>query len=270
MRVNLIKTCTLFLFISGCVAIDKKPKSKNVSNQIPIKEHSVLAVLWQQNAAEYRALCYQAFNTARFQLNEIIKYNKAQKPLAIITDIDETILDNTAYSAQLIIEDDNYNPDSWLAWGKHEKAPLLPGAKEFINHVSNLGIEIFYVSNRYDIQIDETINNLKKHGLANADYDHVYLRSNTSGKEQRRNKISLTHKVVMLLGDNLSDFDDIFDNKNTVQRNQHVENLKHSFGHNFIVFPNPMYGDWETKGIYDASSLSENAKTELRRQKLRL
>ena len=29
--------------------------------------------------------------------------------------------------------------------------------------------------------------------------------------------------------------------------------MKNKFGVTFIVFPNPMYGDWETKGIYEGS-----------------
>ena len=27
--------------------------------------------------------------------------------------------------------------------------------------------------------------------------------------------------------------------------------MQASFGDKFIVFPNPMYGDWESKGIYE-------------------
>ena len=52
-------------------------------------------VLWQQTAAEYRALCYQAFNIAALRLNEISKKKLRKQKLAIITDLDETILDNS-------------------------------------------------------------------------------------------------------------------------------------------------------------------------------
>ncbi len=270
-----MKNNTLFiglflLILNGC-ANYKQSKDININTQtqVPIKEHTVLAVLWQQNAAEYRALCHQAFNIARYRLNEIVANNKSVKPLAIITDIDETILDNSPYSSHLILNDQNFNKESWITWGKKESAHLVPGAAEFINHAANLGVEIFYVSNRYDVQLNETINNLNRFQLANADKDHVLLRSETSGKEDRRQKIKDLYEVVLLLGDNLSDFDDVYDEQNSEQRNQHVKNMKDSFGSKFIVFPNPMYGDWETKGVYEGKSISEKNKNELRIKKLK-
>ncbi len=250
--------------------VNNKPSNnQNPTNHVPIKEHTILAVLWQQNAAEYRSLCHQAFNIARLRLDELVAQSKSDKPLAIITDIDETILDNSPYATEMIVDDKNYDKDSWIAWGEREVASLVPGADDFINHASRIGVEVFYVSNRYESQLDATINNLKKFGLANADESHVLLKTTTSGKQQRRNKISQTHEVLLLLGDNLSDFDDVYDKQNTQQRNQHVSNMKALFGQKFIVFPNPTYGDWETKGIYEGKYPSDDEKRTIRAQKLR-
>ena len=55
-------------------------------------DSKVLPVLFQQQSAEYRALCYQAFNIATLRLESV---KRKGLPLAIITDIDETILDNS-------------------------------------------------------------------------------------------------------------------------------------------------------------------------------
>ncbi len=269
MKLKTIHLSLIFLLINGCTSNNKKPSNIMHNETTPVKEHLVLAVLWQQNAAEYRALCYQAYNIARYRLNELVKQTKSDKPFAIITDIDETILDNSPYSAQMIVRDENYDKDSWIEWGKRESADLLPGTYDFINYAKGLGVEVFYVSNRYETQLNATINNLKKFGLANADKSHVFLKTTTSGKEHRRKKINETHKVLMLLGDNLSDFDEVYDKQNTVVRNQNVESMKDYFGHSFIVFPNPMYGDWETKGIYDGKYLPENKKRETRIKKLK-
>jgi predicted secreted acid phosphatase len=52
--------------------------------------NKMLPVLFQQHAAEYRALCYQAFNLASLKL-ESLKRKRRGLPYAIITDIDETI-----------------------------------------------------------------------------------------------------------------------------------------------------------------------------------
>jgi 5'-nucleotidase (lipoprotein e(P4) family) len=73
----------------------------------------------------------------------------------------------------------------------------------------------------------------------------------------------------MLLGDNLSDFMDVFDKKSTQVRNKLVEGMKDDFGRKFIVLPNPMYGDWETKGIYEGRyDWSAQQKDSIRKAKL--
>ncbi len=64
-------------------------------------EHQVGAVLWMQKAAEFRALSYQAFNLARWQLDvDFEKKNlkrlprvERKRPRAVVVDIDETVLD---------------------------------------------------------------------------------------------------------------------------------------------------------------------------------
>src|SRR3954466_10949424 len=58
----------------------------------------VWALLYQQRAAEYRALCFQAYNLAKLRLDVAIKVH-GKKPLAVVTDIDETVLDNSPYDA---------------------------------------------------------------------------------------------------------------------------------------------------------------------------
>lgn len=259
----------ILLFCVGCASQQRQADSVTDQTDIPSKEHTVLAVLWQQNSAEYRALCYQAYNLAHKRLKEMVSNNTADKPLAIITDIDETVLDNSPYSAELIDSDSNYAQDSWVAWGKKESAELVPGAAGFFKAAQQLGVTVFYVSNRYDRQAPETLNNLQKFQLPNADAAHLFLKTDTSGKEPRRQQIIKNHEVLLLLGDNLSDFHAIFDDQNSAQRNQHATDMQPLFGDRFIVFPNPMYGDWEVDGIYDGQRLSEAEKRAVRRAKLK-
>ena len=64
-------------------------------------EYKIQAQVWTQNSAEYRALCYQV-NTARLNLDSFLSSDKKfNKPLAIITDVDETVLDNSPYAENL-------------------------------------------------------------------------------------------------------------------------------------------------------------------------
>jgi 5'-nucleotidase (lipoprotein e(P4) family) len=219
---------------------------------IPIREYSIQSVLWQQHAAEYKALTYQTYHLARLQLDKMlgeIDVNKISP--AVIADIDETVLDNSPFNGKLIELDTNYSPELWVEWGKLAIADTIPGALGFFRYAADKGVVIFYISNRFDTQKQVTIHNLKKYNFPFADEKHILLKTGSSEKETRRKSVADSHKILMLLGDNLSDFTSLFDKQDTARRNQLVDSLKSSFGHRFIVFPNPMYGDWESKGIYE-------------------
>ncbi|GAB1309393.1 5'-nucleotidase, lipoprotein e(P4) family [Urechidicola sp. KH5] len=240
---------------------------QNAINELPKKEHTLSAVLWQQNAAEYRALSYQAYNIASLRISNLDKSNG--KPYAIITDLDETVIDNSPYSAMQIKEDLNFDNRDWNEWGKLENAKALPGAVEFFNNAIKEGVDVFYISNRSEVQIEETIANLKKLNLPNADLDHVFLKTSTSEKQERRDKVLENYDVVLYMGDNLSDFSSAFDNQSSVNRNASTDALKEKFGEKYIVFPNPMYGDWESKGIYENHrNWTEKQKDSIRRAKI--
>lgn len=74
------------------------------SRSITSLEYSLDAVLWQQHSGEYKALCYQTFALAKLRLMEkITAHKKDEAPLAIITDIDETVLDNSPQRADDIV-----------------------------------------------------------------------------------------------------------------------------------------------------------------------
>ena len=129
-------------------------------------DYKIQAQVWTQNSAEYRALCYQAFNAAKMNLDDILFFEKkCKKPLAIIADVDETVLDNSPYDGKLILNNTTYNRESWVEWGNLEIAEAIPGALEFLKYASEKNVEIFYISNRYSEQLDATINNLKKLGF---------------------------------------------------------------------------------------------------------
>jgi len=218
----------------------------------PIREHSIQSVLWQQNAAEYKALTYQAYNLAQLQLDKLLStHDPKNEKLAIVTDIDETVLDNSPFNGKLIELDVNFSRERWLQWGNLSIADTVPGALGFFNYAAKRGVEVFYISNRYTEQQAVTIQNLKKFDFPFANETHVLLREQSGAKESRRNLVRETHKILLLLGDNLSDFTSLFDRQGTTKRNALVDSLKSAFGSKFIVFPNPMYGDWETKGIYE-------------------
>lgn len=208
-------------------------------------EYTVQAILYHQFGSEYRALCYQAYNLAAEKLKAQVKANKKGK-LAIITDLDETVVDNSYYNAWLVNKGALYTSETWKQWTAEAKATLVPGSKAFFNLADSLGVTIFYVSNRATDEYAPTLANMQALGLPQLDSSHFYLKTNTSGKEERRQAIiKQGYEVVMLLGDNLNDFSMAFEKQNNERRHQIADSLQSKFGTEYIVLPNAIYGEWE-------------------------
>ncbi|SRR5258706_1475906 len=236
--------------------------SKFQSCEVVLKEYPVL---WQQQAAEYRALCYQAFNIAALRINEIAKNKSGKQNLAIITDLDETILDNSYSEAQLIIDGKEHTAHTWDDWTSRSAATAVPGAVEFLKTAKQKGMTIFYISNRDTGIVESTLANLKKLQLPDADTAHMLFLSNTSSKEIRRQTVMSKYNVIMLLGDNLNDFMQIFERKNISDRFAATDKVKDEWGKKFIVLPNPTYGEWENT-IYDYDRRLNPAEKEAKRK----
>ena len=203
----------------------------------------IFTTAYQQTAAEYRALCYQAFNLARYRV-DMYKPGNGLKP-AIITDVDETVLDNSPYAVNRARIGLDYEPFSWFEWTDRSSAKEVPGAGDFLRYASSRGIEIFYITNRDKRERNSTVENLRKLGMPNADTIHVLTKESGSAKEPRRKEVLKSHELVLFLGDNLSDFSFVFDKKTVSERNNLVDLNEAEFGRNFILIPNPVYGDWE-------------------------
>ena len=124
-----------------------------------------------------------------------------------------------------------------VEWGNLEIAEAIPGSLNFW-YASEKGIKVFYVSNRYSEQLESTINNLKRLGFPNVSESTVLLRSDSRSKSERRNSISDRHEVIMLIGDNLSDFNDEFEVKISEERINYTNEMRGNFGTKLIVLPN--------------------------------
>ena len=233
-------------------------------------DYKIQAQVWTQNSAEYRALCYQAFNAAKMNLDALFFFEKEyDKPLAIIADVDETVLDNSPYDGKLILNNTAYNRESWVEWGNLEIANAIPGSLEFLIYASEKNVEIFYISNRYSEQLEATVNNLKKLGFPDAKESNVLLRGDTRSKSERRKSVSDNYEVIMLIGDNLSDFNDEFEIKLYNERSNQTDKLKNEFGTKLIVLPNPNYGDWESNGLFGGKSFDNFQKDSIRKSKIK-
>jgi len=229
-----------------CLLLTACSSSKKVAEARMANDGKVWALLWQQQAAEYKALCFQAYNIARLRVDEAVKQTP-DKPYAIVTDIDETLLDNSPYDAKRAINNQDFTSQTWKEWTAKGIADTVPDAPSFFKYAAAKGIEIFYITNRDEDERAGTLKNLQLYNLPNADNEHLVLKTGSSSKESRRQQVLATHTIVLLCGDNLSDFDALYDNKPSTQsRVEATHKLMQQFGCQYIVLPNPSYGDFES------------------------
>lgn len=241
------KTFLYFLAFASFIGC-QTPPHEHVEN---IHRRNMMATLYMQQAPEYVALAEQAYHQATIVLNK--QLDKATVPLAIVTDIDETVLDNSPYQAKQVLENINY-PDHWDEWINKADAQPIPGSLAFLKHADSLGIAIFYISNRKIHLLDATIKNLNKFGYPQADSAHIYLRTSTASKEERRNKVlEQGYQIALFLGDNLDDMSAQFETEDTQARAEAVKSNLNNFGEKYIVLPNPTYGKWvQNRGFYNS------------------
>src|SRR5258707_4249371 len=231
------------------------------------------AVLWQQASGERRALSYQAFTLARMMLDRDLRMNRGnRKPRAVIVDLDETILDNSRFEGMLLQKRVNYNQKDWTDWCNRAEASAVPGAIEFLRYAASRGVTVFYITNRNDSQKQGTATNLKKLGFPKVNDQTLLVQTDlkNSTKEPRRQQVGSRFDVVLLMGDDLNDFSDVFENSKTIEsRIAAADRYKSEFGKRFIMLPNPMYGNWES-AIYGYNfKLTEADKAEKRRSLLK-
>ena len=210
-------------------------------------ETETMGLLWMRTSAEYRALAYQGYNVAMNAVKMAVTDPSHQrKPLAIVLDADETVVDNTKLMGESIVNGNGRFDAPWWRQAVHQgKSQAMPGAVEFLNEVHKQGVEIFYVSNRYaPVNLDVTIQNFKELGFPSVDKDHVLLFEKDSDKQPRFDMIAKKYYVVVYMGDNAGDFPIGTKGKTLAERNAIIDAHKEDFGTTFVIFPNPAYGSW--------------------------
>jgi acid phosphatase len=241
--------------------------------------------LYVQTAAEYRACCYQAYNLALERLRQHCGcLTPGCKPPAVVMDLDETVLDNAAFQATLVRRGIAFDKDLWAAWEKEyaDRVGLVPGARDFIRGAERLGVAVFYVSNRSDDEANRrgAEKALERLGIPARTPDRLLLqKGDDSDKTARRDQVRATHTIVLLVGDNLRDFEnrfvlDVKDGDATItdpkelaeriaRRNELADQARQMFGDRWIILPNPAYGEWTKalgQGKKDAELLAPGMK----------
>ena len=255
---------------TGCAqkTEEKKEENKSGDNKITLtydqlrSRENTMGSLWYQNAAEVDALYQQGYNVATNKLKELLK-QPTDKPYSIVLDIDETVLSNIPFQVKMIKDGTAFNPKLWDEWVQKAEAKPVAGAKEFLQFADKNKVQIYYISDRTDAQVDATIKNLEAQGLPVQGRDHLmFKKEGDKSKEGRRQEVLKHTNLVMLFGDNLVDFAE-FSTKSEEDRDKMFEQLKAEFGDKFIIFPNPMYGSWES-AVYQGEKKDGKGQSEAR------
>lgn len=274
---------------------------------------------WMQTSHEYRALTLGAFSVARRNLDDALRDPTwtaldsqtpatdaearllSSRPVAVILDIDETVLSSLPYQAWLVKNDECFTPGSWNAWVMEASAKAIPGALEFVRYAWAREVTVFYVSNRAhqgELDLNEngrfesveqrvqlkpfTISNLVTEGFLPQDRvsneRSVLLRGtvgqdgkvldgwDSADKSTRRASISSDYRIALIMGDDLNDF--IHLQGPTLAVAEATELSATRWGHSWIMLPNPIYGSWE-RSLYEYQATpSESDKFEAKLESL--
>ncbi|MBB6521461.1 5'-nucleotidase, lipoprotein e(P4) family [Pseudoteredinibacter isoporae] len=216
------------VLIGGCADRSKDLEEDHGA----VVNNNMNSALWIQTSAEYHATAIQSYRAASDKIGRAMsaplwtamleQSGQAVLPsrAAVILDVDETVLDNSPYLAKRIIQGEGWEPESWDNWVAMASAKAIPGSVEFINHLTEAGIDAVFITNRECVQREssgdpcpqktDTIENLKSVGISVVKPENVLLKSEipewTSEKQSRRAYIADKYRVLMLVGDDLGDF----------------------------------------------------------------
>jgi len=232
----------------------------------PSDQPNLDATLWVQTAAEYGAVARSVYVAALDELPTLLADSTRSAaleqagdfsalPPAVILDVDETVLDNSPYQARLLITGAPYSSDTWADWVDERVAEAVPGALEFTNGAADLGITVFYLTNRRSSQEQATRDNLGALGFpVETAFDVLLTRGEQPDwhgpKSGRRHVVASTHRVLMVVGDDLNDFVDV-DGLTVAARNEVAQRYSEYWGEQWRMLPNPTYGSWE-RALFDS------------------
>lgn len=214
------------------------------------------AVSWMQTSAEYMAATTGAYQSAARSLDAALAdpnwtaaYEQGTDfrglPPAIILDLDETVLDNSAFQAKAVADEAAFSEDAFQAWVKEARAGAISGAVRFLDNALLKGVAPFYITNRICDPMsadDPTVRVLKRLHIP-FDPSRLLCKSTTSDKTERRRQVAAKHRVLLLLGDDFNDF--VLPPASVADRAELVRFHADKWGVKWFLIPNPTYGSWE-------------------------
>lgn len=237
------RLCTIAA-LAGVTVLPLTSQAASDDAEMCAQEAYKMGLRYQQQSAEIAALQRQGFALATLRLEQQIADHGEDANLAIITDLDETVIDNT----ELLVRDMNlchdYTAwDTWLDWEREGTPRLIPGAMDFLTFADEQGVSIYYVSDRYEENKQDSLATMESLGLPQVADDTLLLLG--PPKQERRQYVEDNYTLVIQLGDTLHDFSaDFVSGVPLDEQHERVEEHAERFGVDWIVFPNATYGSW--------------------------
>ena len=223
------------------------------------------STLWTQTAVEYGGVARQSYALAEIMLERALAdsswtaaIEQAEMgsaayhdlPPAVVLDVDETVLDNSAYQARLIRQNETYDSASWNAWVRERKATPVPGAVAFTQAAERMGVEVIYLTNRDHSVEDATRDNLRLFDFPlNPNKDLLLTENERPGwdgsKTPRRQFLADQYRILLLVGDNFGDFAPGAESS-VGERQRLSQTYERFWGSRWIALPNAQYGSWES------------------------
>ena len=181
------------------------------------------------------------------------------RPLAAVFDVDETLILNLGAEHAEARSGGGFDARRWERWERTgaDKVAPVPGAVHAVDTLRQMGVTVVFNSNRSAANAKGTVDALRNAGLGSAVHGETLFLSGDdasgSKKDQRRWTIASRYCVIALMGDQLGDISDLFNQEGGVPARRAAAihgPVSRMWGNGWFVLPNPVYGS-ALKGGFD-------------------
>lgn len=232
-----------------------------------------LAHRWVKNSSDYKAITRQTYAVATRDLTRFVddktwsampgQTGAEDLPPAVILDVDETVINNVSFQLEF---ERPFTDRQLEMWDRQHVAEPVPGVVEFVAAARDAGVTVFFMTNRpCEKYVDEdeacpqkqtVIDGIRELGIP-VEPEFVMLaleRPEWRGEKLvRRDLIARDYRVIMLIGDDFSDFVACARNSfyppctepaTRASRLDDLDEYGHFWGNGWYILPGPMHGSW--------------------------
>lgn len=262
----------LALILSACAGPPSAPPvvaPPAAAQATPDRDPRLNATLYMQVSEELRRLSAQSYALATLRLPTALADpgsaaleqadGGAGKPPAVIFDVDETVLDNSPHQARAILSGRlDFDLAAWDQWVSERAAGAMPGAVDFVTRLRQQNIRVVFITNREcrprptapgDAcpQHADTLANLESAGFGVMAPADLLLKGQNgwpSDKASRRETVARTHRIIMSVGDQVTDMMSLRRDQGPAERQRIAAAHADLWALRWVIIPNSSYGYW--------------------------